>query len=357
MSSLSVLAAVVASLLGGIRSALGANDGPPSGAIEGRVFNAASGVALENARITITPGGLAVYSDATGEFRVTGVPTGEVRVGASYVGMAAKTEVVAVTAEAVSRLTLNLVRAGVVGEKSGEQVVELDTFRVSAEREMSAQALAMNEQRAAVNIKNVVAMDEFGNRGDENLGEFLQFLSGVSVTIDGDVGPNGASLRGFSPSFSNVYIDGGSVATARGTDRQATTTDVPFSNVSRVEVTKVPTPDQRASGLGGAINLIPSTGFEVRKPVLNYRVSTLFHSTNEASIRWKRGPNPDASPRHTVPSANLSYQGPINERFAVTASVYNTWRLNPSYNGVSEFDVQPTWIACAMFRRWAGGNR
>ena len=322
--------------------------------MEGRVFNATSGVALENARITVAPGGLTAYSDATGEFRVTGIPAGEVRVSAAYLGMATKTDGVTVPVGGVARLTINLVRTTGIGKTGGDEVVELDKFQVTAEREMSAQALAMNEQRAAANIKNVVAMDEFGNRGDENLGEFLQFLSGVSVTIDGDVGPNGASLRGFSPSFSNVYMDGGSVATARGTNRQATTTDVPFSNVSRVEVTKVPTPDQPASGLGGSINLIPSTGFEVRKRVLNYRVSTLFHNTNGVSMRWKRGPNPDASPRHTMPSANLSYQGPINERFAVTASVYTSWRLNPSYNGVNEFDVQPTWDRVRNFQT-AGG--
>src|SRR5687768_7454461 len=66
-----------------------------TGIVEGRVFNAASGVALENARITLSPGGLTAYSDATGEFRVTGVPSGQVRVSASYVGMAPKTDVVA----------------------------------------------------------------------------------------------------------------------------------------------------------------------------------------------------------------------------------------------------------------------
>lgn len=314
-----------------------------TGVIEGRVFNAASGIALENARITVTPGGAATYTDATGAFRISGVAAGDVQVSASYVGMTERTGVVSVIPGSVARLTLDLVRLGAPEAKAGEQAIALSTFQVTAEREMSAQALAMNEQRAAVNIKNVVAMDEFGNRGDENLGEFLQFLSGVSVTIDGDVGPNGASLRGFSPSFSNVYMDGGSVATARGTSRQATTTDVPFSNVSRVEVTKVPTPDQRASGLGGSINLIPATGFEVKKRVVNYRVSTLFHNTNGLSMRWDRGPNPDASPRRSIPSANVSYQGPINEKFAVTASLYNSWRLNPSYNGINEFDVQPTW--------------
>ena len=44
---------------------------------------------------------------------------------------------------------------------------------------MSAQALAMNEQRHAPNLKNVVAIDEYGDRGDENIGEFLMIRSAL----------------------------------------------------------------------------------------------------------------------------------------------------------------------------------
>ena len=46
--------------------------------------------------------------------------------------------------------------------KAAGDTVKLDAFTVQADRQMSAQALAMNEQRNAPNIKNVVAIDEFG---------------------------------------------------------------------------------------------------------------------------------------------------------------------------------------------------
>ena len=45
------------------------------------------------------------------------------------------------------------------------------TFSVVADSVMRAQSLAMNKQRHAANIKNVVAIDEFGHRGQENVGE------------------------------------------------------------------------------------------------------------------------------------------------------------------------------------------
>src|SRR5687767_2727116 len=71
-------------------------------------------------------------------------------------------------------------RAGPAGE-----TVKLDAFTVVVDREMSAQAIAMNEQRHAPNIKNVVAIDEFGDRGNENIGEFLLFHPGVSIETSG----------------------------------------------------------------------------------------------------------------------------------------------------------------------------
>jgi hypothetical protein len=74
-----------------------------------------------------------------------------------------------------------------------DSVVRLEALSVVADREMTAQAIAMNEQRSAPNLKNVVAFDEFGDRGLENIGEFLLFLPGVSVNVDGDSGPDSVS--------------------------------------------------------------------------------------------------------------------------------------------------------------------
>ena len=144
--------------------------------------------------------------------------------------------------------------------RAGE-VVRLQEFTVVADREMSAQALAMNEQRYAPNLKNVVAIDEYGDRGDENLGEFLRFLPGVSIDDSGLVALE-VTMRGFPSSNTPLMLDGGEMVGARSGDTRAVSLlEVPMSNVSRVEVTKVPTPDMPASSLGGSINLISRSGF------------------------------------------------------------------------------------------------
>ena len=54
---------------------------PASGAIEGRVFNAATSSALANARVTLEGTGRSVLTDETGAYRFTVVPTGTARLG------------------------------------------------------------------------------------------------------------------------------------------------------------------------------------------------------------------------------------------------------------------------------------
>src|SRR5262245_51414231 len=50
-----------------------------SGVVEGRVFNAATGNALVNARVTLEGANRTVITDEGGSFRFTGVPAGEAR--------------------------------------------------------------------------------------------------------------------------------------------------------------------------------------------------------------------------------------------------------------------------------------
>ncbi|MGH8017869.1 MAG: hypothetical protein ACREIA_06185 [Opitutaceae bacterium] len=54
-------------------------------------------------------------------------------------------------------------------------------------------AKAMMEQRAAMNMKNVVASDAFGNLSEGNVGELLQYLPAVEIVYD-QGGMDGAQL-------------------------------------------------------------------------------------------------------------------------------------------------------------------
>jgi iron complex outermembrane receptor protein len=315
----------------------------PTGTVEGRVFNATSGNALVNARLTLEGTAREMITDESGSFRFTGVPAGEARLAVSYIGMAPQTATVSVPAGGTVQREFELTLADSRTRAPGE-IVKLDAFTVVVDREMSAQAVAMNEQRAAPNLKNVVAIDEFGDRGNENIGEFLLFLPGVSIATSGSK-PTTVSLRGFPGANTGLTVDGGeTTATFNGNSRALDLREVPMNNVARVEVNKVPTPDMPASGLGGSINLITRSGFEARVPKLSFNAYTMFHNHN--GFTFDGGPrNADSttSPRYIQPSFDFSYLHPLNRNLAITIGGSRTWRAKPMETGTKDTDESASW--------------
>src|SRR5262245_51493319 len=74
-----------------------------TGVIEGRVFNAATGSALANARVTVEGTGREAVTDGSGEFRFTGVPVGPTQLNVNYLGMASQKATVNVSAGGAAR--------------------------------------------------------------------------------------------------------------------------------------------------------------------------------------------------------------------------------------------------------------
>jgi iron complex outermembrane receptor protein len=196
------------------------------------------------------------------------------------------------------------------------QTMTLAEFEVVAEQTMSGQAVAMNEQRHAANIKNVVSFDELGDRGQENIGDYVRFLPGVTILDDGE-NPGRIALGGFPAEMSNIQIDGVDVAaTGIGatSSRAAALQDVPILNIDRVEVSKVPTPDQPASGLGGSMNLIAKTGTGIKRPIGRYQVYMNFSNVDGLDFGGgSRQPHDRASPRHKEPSLQHELRLPGGE--------------------------------------------
>ena len=129
--------------------------------IVGRVQNAATGTYVNNARVSIDGTTLDAYTNQDGEFRLTNVPPGSVVVRAYFAGLEPQSARITVPADGSAEQDFALGLAN---------VQTLDAFVVEA-TELSAQASAINEQRVAPNIKNVVAFEEFGNLSDGNIGE------------------------------------------------------------------------------------------------------------------------------------------------------------------------------------------
>lgn len=289
-----------------------------SGTIEGRVLNASTGAYLENVRIRIAGTTSETITDSEGTYRLPGIATGVVQLTASYIGLTEITHPVTVAPGASTRRDFELTLPA-DGQPAGPgAVVTLDQFTVVAAREFSAQALALNEQRQAANIKNVVAADEYNGAAAGQLGDFLKFIPGVSAIYSGNLATD-ISVRGFPGFTTGVSINGGEVASASvGESRNVQIYAVPLNNVSRIEVNKVPTPDMPASGLGGSVNIIARDGFQHKAPRLNYSLSSSFNGSRAFNLDPLPGPTGRIRTRNLNPDLDLSTLRPINDSLAVT---------------------------------------
>ena len=103
-----------------------------------------------------------------------------------FTGLDVQTESIVVTAGATAQRDFNL-EAGVRRTDTGQagDVVKLGQFVVATSKEMSGAAIAINEQRFAPSMKNVVSAEEFGANGDGNVGEFFKYLPGMNINVAG----------------------------------------------------------------------------------------------------------------------------------------------------------------------------
>ena len=87
----------IALALAPVQAASSASTPPSTGAVEGRVFNPATGEYIRNAEVRIQGTGVLETTAADGRYRISNVPTGSVAVTVSYTGYQVATANVTVT--------------------------------------------------------------------------------------------------------------------------------------------------------------------------------------------------------------------------------------------------------------------
>ncbi len=235
------------------------------GRLVGRVSNAATGAFLHGAVVEIAALQRRELTDANGGYVFPGLPATDYAVAVSYTGLDTLRETVAVTAGLTARRNFDL--------SSG--VYQLAQFTVTGEREGSAAALT--RQRNAMNIKNVVAPDAFGNLPNEAVGELLMRLPGVNGEIDFQENVLGIGIRGTPSGLNAVSVDGNEQATSAGFARDFRINQLSSALFDEIEVNKTPTPDMPADGLGGSINMKTRSPLSMKeKRRISYR----------AAVRW-----------------------------------------------------------------------
>ena len=213
-----------------------------TGVITGTVSNAATGKLLQGARIEVPKIGLVTLSDETGRFVLSAVPAGTHELVVSYIGLDSVRSEMTIAARQRRVRDFNLTT----------DIYMLDAFRVTGERE--GDAAAITAQRNADNVKNVIAMDSFGNLPNMSAGEVVMRLAGIAGNPTSEGLAYTFNVRGIAPALNTVTVDGSLVASI-GASRSFELQSITATMFEQLELIKGHTPDKGADSLGGTINM------------------------------------------------------------------------------------------------------
>lgn len=290
-----------------------------NGTITGRVLNKATGQYLSDALVTVEGTGIQALTDSTGAYRLEGVPVGAVRLSARYTGLDDMSKDVTVSANTSARADFDLTA----------QIYQLEKFTVAGNREGSSRAV--QEQRMSNTQKAIFAADSFGNIVDNNIGELMKNLPGITIDYDGEDAST-MRIRGMDPELANITLDGNEVASIGGSESRAfNLKGAALQNIEKIEVNAAPTADQSASTMGGQVNIVTKSALSQKGRRLMFIANM---SINTAELNFDKTAGGNRTPdRKLQPGFNFSWSDNFNQRFAFVFDVGFTrkYRYNNDY--------------------------
>ncbi len=318
-----------------------------TGVITGQVSNAATSVFLADAVVEAKAGGRSTLTDREGKFELT-LPAGTTTLTVAYLGL--ESQSLSITVPEGGRATHNF--------ELKSAVYQMKAFNVSGPREGSAAAIT--RQREALNVKNVVASDSFGNIADGNIGDLLQQMPGITaVYVGADV--RSVQIRGIDGALNSVTMDGDRMASSQSANSGRTFEfeQASLNNIELIEVTKAPTPDMDADSIGGNVNIISKSAFDRNQPrTFNYSIGGVWRPKYfTRSDNWLREPI-----KNIGPSLNFSYADRLGAEKRIGLSLTGTYHSQPggdtaalaNYQGVL---TEPYYVQNITVPRPAGAPR
>ena len=330
-----LLSLAIAAVLGGVAArpahaaeaapALSATAAPLS--FVGSVKESASGQFLDGARVSVA--GIVTSTNREGRFRVTGLPAGRHEVVVDFVGYGTQRFAIEVDPARGARADVVLV--------SGATTLE----RVEVRATRDAQALALNQQRASANYKNVISADLLGRFPDGNVAEATQRIPGVSIERDQGEGRY-VNVRGAPLEFTSVSVDGLPLSAPNATRRTVELDTIPSDVIAAMEVTKALTPDMDGDAIAGSINIVTQSALDrdgptVRGSIASGRYELGPGDNDEAALtlgqRFGAGRNIGA-----LVSASGSRQGRFTENIETTFQRTTDGRYLPTLTEIKDYD-------------------
>ena len=241
-----------------------------TGSISGRVYDEFTGNALQGAIVRVVGTNAVDRTGLDGRFYLSGVPAGSQQLTVNYVGMDSSLTTVSVAAGQTQVVSVNLT----------SEIYELESFTVVGQ--MIGQARAINMQKTAAGIINIISEEQFGAIQDGNIGQALQRLPGISVDEAQDGSQGAINIRGIAGEYNSIQIDGNRIPTS-GSRRDFNPRNISADGITTIEVIKAATPDRDGDAIGGIINLVTRSAFQREGRKMSLKLAA---TQNDLSGNW-----------------------------------------------------------------------
>ena len=136
------------------------------------------------------------------------------------------------------------------------------------------------QRRESTAAKIVIGRDEIERHGDDNLGDVLKRLPGV--TMQGRTGRGGnIRMRGLGNGYTQVLLDGQRMPAGFSLD------SLTPEQIERIEILRAPTAETGARAIAGTINVVTREGFDKR--INDVRLSASIENDRvQPSVAWTR---------------------------------------------------------------------
>ena len=215
-----------------------------NGRIIGKVIETTTGSVLPGANLVIEGTSRGAAADPNGRFTISDLPPGSYKVTASFLGYQNLTKDVEVSANQTVTLNFSLQEAILTGE----------TVEVYGEL-TRGQAKALQKQKVAQNIIQVVDEEFFSRFPDRNAAETVRRLPSISVSRDQGEGEF-VQIRGMSEEYNSLTLNGIRIpAPDENSGIRSVGLDLINNRLlGEIEVIKAITPDMDADAVGGVVN-------------------------------------------------------------------------------------------------------
>ncbi len=285
-----------------------------AGGLSGRISDARTGFSLQGAVVRVAGTTAVAYTDANGRYSLTGLPAGLRKIEVEYVGLDLLTREVEVLAGTTKFFDAQL----------ESKALKMEAFTVA--ESVRGQALAINQQKTASGLVNIVSEETFNTNLGGNIGFTLQQLPGLSVHEGEDGEPSGVNIRGLEAKYNSVQVDGNRLPSS-GNSRAFSVGQINADAIANIEVIKAATPDRDGDALGGIINVISRSAFQRDGRSVELNVGGLYYDKRE---KWNGNVSVNYLDLFSVAGGQKNLGVGVNLAWSETSRDYD--HLDKDYN-------------------------